>query len=228
MKHLVLLHGALGSPEYFEKIKEALSGEYILHTLTFAGHAGTALPNDGLRMQNYVAQLVDFCDTLPSEPLAFFGYSMGGYVALAYAAQYPERVSAVMTLATKLQWSPEIAAREVKMLQPAAAQQKVPQFAAYLSGLHGSERWAPLMQRIADMLLALGENPLLTDVMLSKIHAPVQLMVGDKDNMVSIEETMQVYRSLKNATLAVLPNTVHPFEKINTPMLLQLMRDFFK
>ncbi len=52
-------------------------------------------------------------------------------------------------------------------------------------------------------------------------------MIGDKDNMVTLEESTEVYRSLPNAKLAVLPDTKHPMDKVRPNLLLSLMKDFW-
>lgn len=76
------------------------------------------------------------------------------------------------------------------------------------------------------MMVSLGKNPSLKNN-LSTITIPVQIMVGDKDNMVTLEESMEVYRSLPNSKLAVLPDTKHPMDKIRPNLLLNLMKDFW-
>ena len=227
VKHLLLLHGALGHPGYFDFIKEALAAEYLIHTPVFEGHTGFRQGDVTLSMAAYVAQIEKYCEEHDLEQVAIFGYSMGGYVGLCYAAQFPERVTDVMTLATKLSWSPEIAEREVKMLDPVTIKEKVPKFAAYLGSVHGSAHWEKLCRDIAGLLTGLGEHPLLGEQEYAAIKAKTQLMVGDKDNMVSIEETMTTVKQIEQANFAVLPDTIHPFEKINRELLLRLMRDFF-
>lgn len=56
------------------------------------------------------------------------------------------------------------------------------------------------------------------------ISIPVQIMVGDQDNMVTLEESIEVYRSIPDARLAVLPDTKHPLDKIRTDLLLTIMK----
>lgn len=226
MKHLLLLHGALGHPDHFAGLRDQLEGRYVIHALTFAGHGDTELPEHGMVMQDHVARIADHCAGL-DEKVHIFGYSMGGYAALCYAAAFPQKVAAVMTLATKLEWTEAIACSEAKMLQPELVAQKVPKFAAFLSRLHGEEKWRPLMNAVAASLLDLGRDPLLTEDVLKSITTRTQLMVGDKDNMVSCSETQAAFKLMTNANFAVLPDTAHPFEKVNVRSLAQLMNDFF-
>ena len=111
------------------------------------------------------------------------------------------------------------------MLNPDVIAEKVPKYAELLESQHGS-KWKQLLPAIAEMMISLGKNPPLKDN-LSTIDIPVQVMVGDKDNMVTLEESIHVYRSLPNAKLAVLPNTKHPMDKVRPNVLLNAMKDFW-
>jgi hypothetical protein len=48
-------------------------------------------------------------------------------------------------------------------------------------------------------------------------------MVGDRDAIVTLEETAAAARSLPAGELAVLPNTAHPFEQVHLPLLAALL-----
>ena len=51
-------------------------------------------------------------------------------------------------------------------------------------------------------------------------------MLGDRDKMITLEETLQVYHHLPNAQFSVLPATPHPIEKANVQLLAYLIRNF--
>lgn len=228
MSHLLLLHGALGTPSYFNFIKDALQDTYTIHAPAFEGHAMEPLTKSPLRLSHYVDQITHYMDTHQLTSVDVFGYSMGGYVALALAQQFPQRIGKVMTLATKYAWSPEVAAKESSFLKPDTIEQKVPHFAKQLQQTHGEKQWASLVKEVAGMLMDLGEHPLLHKDYMLNIQAKVQVMVGDKDAMVSIDETRQLAVDLPQAYLAVLPNTIHPFEKINQSLLISHLNTFFQ
>ncbi|KMQ67800.1 hypothetical protein ACM39_10655 [Chryseobacterium sp. FH2] len=76
------------------------------------------------------------------------------------------------------------------------------------------------------MMISLSKNLPLKDN-LQKINIPVQIMVGDKDNMVTLEESIQIYKNFPNAKLTVLPDTKHPMDKVRPNLLLSLMKDFW-
>ncbi|MCA6068984.1 alpha/beta hydrolase [Chryseobacterium sp. RG1] len=225
MPNLILLHGALGHSEVFDPFKEELSKYFTIHTPLFSGHGNTEIPKNGITTEQYSQELKEFIEKEKLNNVSIFGHSMGGYVALCYALENPSSLDSIMTLGTKFDWTEEQALKESKMLNPDVIAEKVPKYAELLEKQHGA-KWKHLLPAIADMMISLGKNPPLKNN-LSTINIPVQIMVGDKDNMVTLEESMKVYRSLPNAKLAVLPDTKHPMDKVRPKLLLNLMKDFW-
>ena len=228
MRNLILLHGALGHSSNFEPYEPFLSKHFHIHKILFQGHGGTPIPAEGIRMSGYVEQLHQYCEEYSLQEVDIFGYSMGGYVALAYALQRPGRVSSILTLATKLNWTEEGALKESKMLNPDVIAEKVPKYAAQLATLHGEEHWKALLPAIAGMMVDLGKQPLLTIENYANLNTRVQLMLGDKDMMVTLDETLQAAKAIPEALLAVLPNTKHPIEQARPELLMSLMKDFWR
>lgn len=226
MLDLILLHGALGHSDVFEPFKEELSTYFTVHTPLFSGHGGKVLPENGITVERYAQELHGFILTENLKDVYILGHSMGGYVALCYAMQHAENINSIMTLGTKFEWTEELAAKESSMLNPEIIATKVPKYAELLEKQHGPE-WKLLLPAVAEMMIALGKNPSLKGN-ISTINIPVRIMVGDKDSMVTLEESMETYRSLPNASLAVLPDTKHPIDKVRPALLLNLMKDFWK
>jgi pimeloyl-ACP methyl ester carboxylesterase len=151
---------------------------------------------------------------------------MGGYVALYLAMTKPELIESIVTLGTKLSWNEEIAAKEVAMLQPLVVEQKVPKFASHLSQLHAPTNWKDLMTSTGVMLTKMGaENPILFEDF-KQIASKVLLMIGDRDKMVSLDETVAVFKQLPSAQLAVLPGTPHPIEQVDAGMVVEMIKRF--
>ncbi|MCS3871224.1 pimeloyl-ACP methyl ester carboxylesterase [Chryseobacterium ginsenosidimutans] len=225
MKNLILLHGALGHSDIFNPFKEELSKYFTIHTPLFSGHGAIEISENGITIEKYTQELKEFIEKENLSDIYIFGHSMGGYVALCYAYQHPESVNSIMTLGTKFDWTEEQALKESKMLNPDVIAEKVPKYAELLESQHGS-KWKQLLPAIAELMISLGKNPPLKNN-LSTINISVQIMVGDKDNMVSLEESIEVYRSLPNAKLAVLPDTKHPMDKVRPNLLLDVMKDFW-
>lgn len=226
MKHVLLLHGAIGSAAQLMALKNGLNSSFTVHLADFPGHGGTPMPEQ-FSIPFFADHVKEYCAINKLQTVSIFGYSMGGYIGMYLAKQYPELVEKVVTLATKFYWDEPTAAKERKMLQPEILEQKVPEFAATLQHRHAPNDWKQLLQMTSDMLGGLGQNNVLRLEDYAAIHTPSLLMLGDRDKMVSIEETVRVYQHLPQAQLAVLPATPHPIEQVNTELLSSMIKRFF-
>lgn len=227
MKNLLLLHGALGARSQFDAWKALLEPHYRVYTLDFEGHGSSPFADRPFRIEHFAENLQVFLDAEELNGVDIFGYSMGGYVAMHLAAQNPAAVGRIFTFATKLAWSPETSAKEVKMLNADKIMEKVPKFAAMLEARHHGNEWREHLARTAEMMLDLGDQPRLTPEVFAALQHRIRMGVGDRDHMVSIEETVGAYRHLPHGELFVMPDTPHPLEKIDAARMVAAMREFF-
>jgi pimeloyl-ACP methyl ester carboxylesterase len=222
--NLILLHGALGSMNQFEPLMQELEADFNCHTFNFGGHGGSAFTTN-FSIHGFVEELTDFVNLKNLHHAFVFGYSMGGYVALCAELLQPGTFEGIFTLGTKFKWTPESAQNEANYLVPAKMEEKVPDYANYLKQLHG-DNWKELVEKTASMMLALGENPLINTHNIAEIEIPLRIGLGDRDKMVSLEETIEIFRSAKNASLMVMAKTPHPFEKVDITRLAYKIKTF--
>ncbi len=229
MHTILLLHGALGHSNQFDTLKQRLEqNNFTVYTLLFDGHGDNVLTTEDISIAYYTQQLNNFLASNNLQDIIVFGYSLGGYVAINHAILFPNKIKSIITLATKFNWSPDIALRETKMLNPDVIKEKVPQYATQLATLHGEENWQNLLRAIALLMTDLGNQNLLSEQQISTLNIPIQYMVGDKDAMVTVAETIEKFQQTPNASLAVLPDTKHPFEKVGVDLLFTLIVNFAK
>jgi pimeloyl-ACP methyl ester carboxylesterase len=225
MNHILLLHGALGSSEDFDKLKPLLEKNYIVHTINFPGHGGNEMAVS-FSIDFFADYVEEYCTINSLSGVYVFGYSMGGYVALYLAHKNPSLFKKIVTLGTVLYWDETIAAKEISKLQPSVIEEKVPQFAASLKALHHPNDWKEVLNKTADMLKELGRNNLLTSELLSEIQTPTLLMLGDRDKMVSRAKTIEVFDLLPSSQLAILPNTPHPLQACDEGLVALMISKF--
>src|SRR5688572_25311470 len=112
---LLLLHGALGSKSQFRDLSKILEKDFIVHSMDFSGHGGNTLTNEPFSIELFADDILNWQNENQIKKCDIFGYSMGGYSALYLARYHPHKVRRIFTLATKFEWTEDIAAREVKM-----------------------------------------------------------------------------------------------------------------
>ena len=98
---VVLLHGAgFDGESNFYRIIPALSERYRLIVPDHRTHGRSDHTRGRIDIETLADDLDQLLDVLDIDRAAVFGYSMGGMVALSFAAQHPERVTALMLGAT--------------------------------------------------------------------------------------------------------------------------------
>ena len=226
MEHILLLHGAIGSKDQFYPIVQKLAGSFTVHNLNFSGHGGSPFIDVSFSIKLFASKVVAFLDKKGIDSTHILGYSMGGYVAIYLAKHHPQKIKKIITLATKFNWDNAIAAQEIKMLNTDKIEEKLPDFAAALQKRHAPNDWKIVLQKTAAMLTAMGKDNPLKPADYSTIQHLVLLMLGDRDKMVTLDETIEVYKNLPQAQLAILPNTAHPIEMVNTDRLANEIKSF--
>ena len=223
-----MIHGALGARSQLAPLASLLENDFSVHILELEGHGSTPLTTAGYSVEGFANGVARYIRGERIERPVIFGYSMGGYVALKLAADDRDLVSAVMTLGTKLAWTPDVAARETARLDPGKMRAKVPKFAEALERRHGgiAGGWEAMLANTSALMTELGEAPVVDSVMLPRINQPARLMVGDRDSLVTIDETRDAVKNLPRGQLAILPDTPHPFENVRSTIVEAMIRDF--
>jgi pimeloyl-ACP methyl ester carboxylesterase len=224
-KPLLLIHGALGSKRQFIELSNLLEDTYQVHAFDLPSHGELAWQEGQFTMfefANYIRTYIE--QNRIENPLAF-GFSMGGYALLTLQSQ-ANIFEKIMTLNTKFEWNKETAEREVKMLDSQKIIEKVPHYADYLISLHSEENWKKLLEKHKRLMYDMGGSNPLSHYALSKIHIPVSIMRGDKDQMTTKTESIEVAYQLARGEYSELENTEHPIEKIDKQELSNRIRDF--
>ncbi len=224
MQALILLHGALGAASSLLPLSNVLKAHAEVHTIEFCGHGEAQWPGeaDGFIIETFEQDVIRYMDAHGIAAAHIFGYSMGGFVGLRLAAHVPGRILSVTTLATKMDWTEEACAKESAMLNADVMEAKVPRFVAMLAAAHPANGWHMLVENTQILLRDMSRYRFSNEA-LAALAQPVRLMVGDRDKMVSLAETMAAFRALPNASLAVLPDTPHPLEGAKPELLARLI-----
>jgi pimeloyl-ACP methyl ester carboxylesterase len=223
---LLLLHGALGSATLFDELKQILEVDFDILTFNFPGHGGKQIPVEPFSFSLFASAILDFLDDKKIENIDIFGYSMGGYAALWLAKENPSRVKKIFTLATKMDWNEVSSEREASMLNPLKIEEKIPAFAKVLEERHSPSDWKEVVSKTREMILNLGRHHL-EEKDFRAIKQSVVIGVGEKDNMVSMDESRKIATLLSRGKFLGFPGMQHPFEKADLNQLAPAIKSFF-
>jgi len=143
------------------------------------------------------------------------------------AIQHPDRILAVTTLGTKLDWNEDTAAVETRLLNPEKMRMKIPGFVSQLERIHHPTDWSLVVEEIANFLTELGKKPVLTTNRLSEVKCPVLMLNGALDQTASANSTTQWIKSIANGKAILIPDVAHPFDSCPTDVLWDKLKSFF-
>ena len=91
-KAVVLIHGFLENGKMWNEFANELSQNYRLIIPDLYGHGETPSVDEKHIMEQQAKGILEILNHLKIESAAFVGHSMGGYIALAIARDFPEKV----------------------------------------------------------------------------------------------------------------------------------------
>lgn len=226
MKSLIIIHGALGSNAQFDDLAKLLASSWDVHNLNIPGHGGKECSIE-FSIPEFCNFLVNYIIEKELKQPMIFGFSLGGYLALYAESKHNGLFSKIVTLGTKFDWNPELASKEIKMLNPEKIAQKVPAFANRLKELHTPCDWREVVSKTGRMMQKLADYDALTTVNLSTVTCDVVVCRGSLDIMVTELETNWATQHLKNSQHIEIEGVQHPIDAVDVKIIRELLERFF-
>lgn len=220
MKQVILIHGALGNAKEFESIAPLLKERFDVLSYEIPGHGKRIDEINKFNLEEIINDFKTFLDKVG--PSFIFGFSLGGYLAISTALEDSKNIKGIITLGTKLNWSPEIAKKEVATLSVEFLQEKAPPFYDYLVNIH-DKSLPTLLDATKSFMTELGNRPILSEESVKDLDLPIHLIRGGKDRMVTKEETEIIVSSLKNGRYFEIPSFPHPLGFLYPKHVAQLI-----
>src|SRR5262245_40300676 len=214
---LILIHGGLSTGSFWAPAAAELAAGFRVITPDSRGHGRSANPAGQLSYPRLAADIAALIKALGLHRPVVGGWSDGGQVTLELGARYPGAAAALIAGAAY----PDFKAgglREAHRALLGADQAGVPdlahldaelgEFAGELKALHpgGAQRWRALIRQTAPMWL---DYPGLGPADLGAIRTPVLVLAGDRDELIPLDLSVSLYRTLPNAELAICPSLSH-------------------
>lgn len=221
---LLLLHQGLGSIENLSGIIPELSKHFRVIAPDAPGHGRSEQADtlSGALLADYCSELID---QLQLDSAYVMGWSMGGNTALLLAANRPDKIKKVVSGASNTRSSG--LTQEGLDLLKAYTVEAVREDSTWLANYQRlnpqPDKWVKFWQDNQKMWTREIKIP---DDKLTSINVPVLIIRGDRD-MIKLEHSLAIYRSLKKGQLCIYPNTGHDMPESKGDMLCKLAIDFF-
>ena len=209
--HLVLLHGANGGSVEIEPLRAALSDYFEVSAPDWLGHGGRPLPKD-IDVPALAADFIDWMDAHGIERAWIAGYSLGGLIGLYMARHIPGRVQGVMALASKV--IPDAPSIKHWTYLASVARLEGSERAKQLEKTHAPNDWRDVARMNQRFFESLGKAPPLDAEALGKIACPVMLVNGDRDQLVSWDETVALGKLIPRSKVVKFYGLAHPMRLV--------------
>ncbi|MEV0967058.1 alpha/beta fold hydrolase [Microtetraspora glauca] len=214
---VVLLHGGLTDSRDFSGNLDALAGRFRLLLPERRGHGRTADVPGPITIEVMAQDIIAFLDKIVAAAVRLVGYSAGAAVALRVAVSRPDLVDRLVLVSGGFH-------PDGMILRPTADDQPpAPLVAAYAEvSPDGADHFPVVLAKIAH---SAAEEPGMAPADLRAVTCPALVMTAD-DDIVTLEHTLELYRALPNAELAVVPRTSHLLLHEKPELCTGLVTDF--
>ncbi|MGQ9757121.1 MAG: alpha/beta fold hydrolase [Actinomycetota bacterium] len=223
---LILVHGWIGSGALWDLMVPELARDFRVVAPDLPGHGDSGIPGGfSFLLEGFSRFLEELREALDLPRFTLVGHSMGGCIALHYAARYPQRVPALVLIDTPslsrsiswlarlplLEWAlglvhrfwgPKMVAFSIRSSVRHPERLPSEWLRAAVVRACGLERRAFLettrMLRHLDLEDELG-----------RVDAPALLIHGEEDRSVKLPEAERLREALPRARLRVIPDCGH-------------------
>jgi pimeloyl-ACP methyl ester carboxylesterase len=237
---LVLIHGISSSGDVWLPVLEALGERFTPVTFDLRGHGASGKPDRGYLYGDYIGDLDRLLAALGLDRPLILGHSLGGLIALWWAAKQPDRAAAMVIEDSPLRSGEDFRHAFDNWIR-LNAMSKDELRAAYAAEHPG---WKPAALDLRTEQMHAAAPPVFAELKadsmahdgvdriaeIDGIVSPVLLIHGDIDagGMVHEEDAEAVASRLANATAARIPGGNHGLHVEHTRAFLALAVPFLE
>ena len=223
---LVLMHGGLVGNDFWGAQREVLAADFQLFLPERRAHGHTPDVEGPLSYYDMAKDTIDFLTTVVGKPAHLVGWSDGGNVSLLVAIERPDLVRKVVVVGANYLPSSEIAGLDAL---PDSLDPDSPDLAMFrgfyeAASPDGPGHWPDYIAKMKQMW---STEPRISTDDLGRITARALVAVGD-DDMIPVEHAAEMYRSITNSELAVIPGTSHAALMEKPELVNKVVLDFLK
>jgi 3-oxoadipate enol-lactonase len=221
---IILIHGSPLSHEMWTPQRAVLSADYRVISPDLRGFGRSDPPHGPTTMATYADDIVALMDELGIGSATVAGMSMGGYVVMELLRRRPDRVRAIMLVATKM--TPDTAAGRqsrnemIRLAQAEGADAVADKMLPIMLTEQTRTQNAELTQFVRDMMAqtpvdgivaalgAMRDRPDSTAT-LQALELPALILVGSEDKITPPTEAEAMHKAIRGSRLETIPYAAH-------------------
>jgi pimeloyl-ACP methyl ester carboxylesterase len=215
---LVLIHGFPLDHHLWDEVVPLLEDTFDLILPDLRGFGESSTIDSFYAIEDYASDLAGLLDHLGIQKAAVAGHSMGGYVALAFARLFPERVRGLGLVSSQVladseerkqgryKSAAEVAEHGIVSVVETMTPKFTPDESLQTFARKSMERQQPAayIGALKAMAERVDSTPLL-----SSFHFPVVLIHGNADSLIPIDRAREVKAALPQAHLVEISGAGH-------------------
>lgn len=218
---LLLLHGGLTDGDTFAQQTPAFSDHYRVIVPDRRGHGRTADVEGPITYDVMADDTIAFMDALGTGPAHLVGWSDGGNVALLVAIKRPDLVRRLVAIGSNFS-ADGLLPEAADSFRPDTPTSVVPMMREiWKVNAVDPDRFETVLEKMQHCWFDYA----IPTADLARIAAPTLVVVGD-DDIARFDHTIELYETIPDAQLAVIPGASHVVPVEKPDLLNQLVLDF--
>jgi pimeloyl-ACP methyl ester carboxylesterase len=238
---VVLIHGFAEDSRIWDGMISGLEKEYKLIVPDLAGSGRSTGNTNGITMESMAVHVHMILEKENIETCYMIGHSMGGYITLAFAEKYPDKLKGLgLFHSTVFADSDEKKSgrkKNIDFIEKHGSAKFLEQATPNLFSEHSKEKHPELLKEMITQYRDFSPASLIayTDAMknrpdrsevLKKFRKPVLLIVGEFDTAIPIEQSMKMCRIADFAYIYIGAQSGHLGMLEEPEFCLKAMQDF--
>jgi len=226
---VVLLHGGLfGDISEYEKVIPKLSEHFKVIAIETRGHGKSEIGNKLFTYELMTQDAYTIIKHETSDSTIVIGFSDGAVIAMTLTITHPELVRKMLFAGGNVSledYRPGVK-EELKKLTGKSMEKDYPDFVKDRKKIMPQpERWGDFVEKLK---YAWFNQTKIELTQLKAVKCPVLVVGGDRDQYNAISNFLDVYKSLPNAALAIIPNSDHIVFYRSPDLMEDILMQFVK
>jgi pimeloyl-ACP methyl ester carboxylesterase len=232
---VVCLHGYPLDHSIWNPLIPLLEPKVQLILPDLRGHGRSPVPCAPYSMQDMAEDVKVLLDDLSLQKVVLIGQSMGGYIALQFARSYPDRLSGLILAASHPYPDDEEKKKNryasIEKVRREGVKEALAGFPEKLTPIPEIQDYtrkiinATSSEGVIGSLRAMAERLDGSDV-LSTLEIPAAVILGKRDQFVSMQQREQMTAQFSKVQFAILENAAHMLMMEQPRQVGQLIVDF--
>src|SRR5579871_6953997 len=217
---LVLIHSLAMDHTFWNAVARALSDATAVVTYDCRGHGQSDKPEGPYRVEQFADDLADLLDHLSWRSAIVAGASMGGCVALAFAAAYPARAAGLGLFDTTAwydapdKWEERAVTAETQGLEAMVEFQTTRWFTDAFRARHKDVVDAAVAVFLANPARCYAQACRMLGSFdmtraLPRLKMPARIVVGEEDYATPVAMSEALHHGIARSSLTMIPNARH-------------------